>query len=119
MTTLASSDFLLFLGRFHPLVLHLPIGLFAGVAALEALGLVMHKLPRSRRFFTEMEHKAEGALHLPLPGLEGAARLTLGLAALSAVLAATLGLMLASSGQFSGDDFTWHKWLGIALAAAG
>ena len=106
MTTLAASDFLLFLGRFHPLVLHLPIGLLAGAAALEALGMVMHKLPRLRRLFTEIEHKADGALGIHLPGLEGATRLTLALAALSAVVAAALGLMLASTGQFSGENTT-------------
>src|SRR5688572_33407225 len=40
------SDFALFLGRFHPLAVHLPIGFVLLVAAAEALSFVPRFRPR-------------------------------------------------------------------------
>ncbi len=100
------SDPILFFGRFHPLVLHLPIGLLAGAAFLETALLALRRL--SRRTGSDAQQAR--------PGLEAAIRVTLILAAGAACMAALLGLMLAARGDFSGDSFTWHKWLGIATA---
>lgn len=111
-------DFVLFLGRFHPLVLHLPIGLLAAVAFLELAAFSLRHVKPVRRLFHSGQEKLEHSLHLHLPGLEVAIRVVLVLAALSAVLAAVLGLMLAARGEFAGSDFTLHKWLGLATAAA-
>lgn len=92
MALLLQSDFGLFLGHFHPLVVHLPIGflLLAGI---------FYFLGRKRKY--EYLNKA-----LPL---------TLGLSALSSVTAVGFGLLLANSGSYEGDSLFWHKWLGIGV----
>jgi len=89
---LLQSDFSLFIGHFHPLVVHLPIGflLLAGVF-----------------FFIGKNRKYE-YLNKALP-------LTLGLSALSSVVAIVFGLLLANSGNYGGDSLFWHKWLGISV----
>jgi uncharacterized membrane protein len=88
------SDAVVFLGRFHPLVVHLPIGLLL-------LAFLMEFLGRTKRF-------AE---------LRPAVSFTLFLGALSALVSVSAGLLLAASGGYSGDDLWWHKWLGIGVAA--
>ncbi|MEZ4699535.1 MAG: c-type cytochrome domain-containing protein [Rhodothermales bacterium] len=88
------SDWIVFFGRFHPLVVHLPIGLLL-------LAFLMEYLSRGKRF-------AE---------LKPAVSFTLFLGALSAVGAVCAGLLLAASGDYGGDDIWWHKWLGIGVAA--
>ncbi|MEN9362171.1 MAG: hypothetical protein RL095_3706 [Verrucomicrobiota bacterium] len=88
------SDFLLFVGRFHPLIVHLPIGLLAVHPLLEL-----------------------AAWKLKKPGLDTACRINLGLCAASAVGAVIVGLCLASNGSYGGDSFALHKKLGFALAA--
>src|SRR6476620_2754980 len=110
------SDPILFLGRFHPLVLHLPIGLLAGVAFLESALLTLRLFPRLRQRLVKAEASLEHALHMHLPGLEAAARVILAFAAVAACGAALLVLMLAARGDFSGPSFVWHKWLGIGTA---
>ena len=88
------SDFSLFLGRFHPGVVHLPIGiLFIGIL-LEFL---------SRRW------KSLGAPVF----------LLLFLGAWAAILAAVVGLFLAQNGGYDPRTIFWHKFLGILLAFAG
>ncbi|MEN8661510.1 MAG: c-type cytochrome domain-containing protein [Lentimonas sp.] len=84
-----------FLGRFHPAVLHLPIGLFFGLFVLEIVAL------RQRS-----DASARSALVL------------VWLMAVTSVLTAYLGLLLASGGDYSGDTLWWHKCLGIIFAAA-
>ncbi len=83
-------------GRLHPLVLHLPIGLAVGLAALELLA-------RARR--------AELA-----PALRSAAAVVV---AASAVLAATSGYVLGTEEEYGGGGVVLerHKKLGIAIAA--
>lgn len=92
MILLQQSDFGLFLGHFHPLVVHLPIGflLLAGI---------FYYLGRKTKY--EYLNKA-----LPL---------TLGLSAISSVAAVGFGLLLANSGNYVGDSLFWHKWLGIGV----
>jgi uncharacterized membrane protein len=89
------GDFSQFLGRFHPLVVHLPIGLVLLVAALEFAGL-----------FQRGKH------------LQAAAGFVLGLAAASALVSVSLGWLLAWSGGYEGPLVRRHMWGGIALAAA-
>ena len=82
-----------FIGRFHPLVVHFPIALILLVPILEVAGL-------NSRF----------------PYLRASAAFVLGLATLSATVAAILGWCLARSGGYSGTLLTQHMWGGISLA---
>ena len=84
-----------FVGRFHPLAVHLPIALLLLVAVLELAGLT-----RSGRH------------------LQQAAGFVLALAAASSLGAVFLGWMLGRSGGYEGALVTRHMWGGISLAAA-
>jgi len=88
------GDFSQFVGRFHPLAVHLPIALVLLVALLECAGL-----------FQSRKH------------LQAGAGFVLGLATASAVAAAFLGWMLGRSGGYEGALVTRHMWGGISLAA--
>ncbi|HZQ94491.1 MAG TPA: c-type cytochrome domain-containing protein [Candidatus Sulfotelmatobacter sp.] len=83
-----------FIGRFHPLVVHFPIAFLSLAPILELAG-------RSVRFSY----------------LRLSSGFVLGLATLSATLAAWLGWCLARSGGYSGPLLKQHMWGGIALAA--
>lgn len=83
-----------FLGRFHPVILHLPIGLFLGLLVIE--------------FFS---------LRKCSSSCDRAAQILVWLMTLTSMLTAYLGLLLASSGDYSGDTLWWHKWLGVAFSA--
>ncbi len=82
-----------FLGRFHLLALHLPIGLLLLIPVLEIAG-------RAR------------------PALREAAGFVLGLAFASCLLAMTLGYLLAHGGGDTGPVLTRHMAGGIALTIA-
>ena len=84
------ADWQQFLGRFHPLAVHLPIGLILMVPLLEIAG----------RF---------------RPALREAAAFVLGLAFISCLGALTLGFLLAYGGGNSGEVLTRHMWGGIGL----
>lgn len=84
---------LYFLGRFHPMVLHFPIGLLAALVLLEIVTL-----------------GAKGSSN-------GAKWLLLVLGAGSAVVAAVFGLFLSWSSSYDEDLVFWHQWTGIAVAA--
>jgi len=84
-----------FVGRFHPLAVHLPIALVLLVAVLELAGL-----------FRSGKH------------LAGAAGFVLALAAASSLAAVFLGWMLGRSGGYEGALVARHMWGGISLAAA-
>lgn len=81
-------DFGLFLGRFHPLLVHLPIGIL-----LLAVGLEWWPGDRMRT----------------------AIRLSWAAGAISAVVTAFCGWLLAGEAG-GGDGLFWHKWLGISVA---
>jgi uncharacterized membrane protein len=85
-----------FLGRFHPLAVHIPIALFLLVPLLEAAAFVR-------------EHRH----------LRQAAGFVLGLATIAAITSAWLGWLLAWSGGYEGSLVTRHMWGGVSLAAAG
>jgi uncharacterized membrane protein len=84
-----------FFGRFHPLLVHLPIGFLVLLGLLELLALN----PR----------RAQLAL---------ATGTILWLAVLGAFASATCGWLLAWNGSYGGAAFAWHKWLGTGLAVA-
>ncbi|MEZ4826196.1 MAG: c-type cytochrome domain-containing protein [Bacteroidia bacterium] len=89
-----TPDFVIFLGRFHPLVVHLPIGFLL-------IAFVMEILSRRKKF----EAFRESVAFILLLG------------ALSAVLSVILGLMLAQGGGYNETTLGLHKWLGIGVAA--
>jgi len=84
------ADLEQFIGRFHPLAVHLPIGFLVLVPTLEIAG----------RF---------------RPALRASAAFVLGLAFASCLLALILGLLLAHGGGSAGSAVTQHMWSGIAL----
>ncbi len=85
----------LFLGRFHLVLLHLPIGILLLLAALEVAC-------RFQRF----------------KGLAAARGFIIGLAAISAAVTAGLGWLLATAGGYNADLLFWHRWLGTGVAVA-
>ena len=89
------SDIVLFFGRFHPLILHLPIGFLAIAFLLEILS-------RFDRFKSYQ------------PAVEPILLLGAG----SAVIAAGLGYLLAQGGGYNDDLLALHQWLGIGVAVA-
>ena len=90
---LGAVDWLAAVGRLHPLLLHLPIGLLVALCAVEAL--------RRARGRTEVD-ASRGVL--------------VSLLALTAFLAALTGWLLHESDDY-GDPVDLHEWLGIALMA--
>ncbi|ARA93410.1 hypothetical protein AWN76_009755 [Rhodothermaceae bacterium RA] len=89
----APPDWALFLGRMHPLVVHLPIALLVLAAVMEWLG----RWPR-------------------FEALQAATSFVLGLGALSAVGAVAVGHLLALGGGYDEATLAWHRWSGIAVA---
>jgi hypothetical protein len=90
------ADPVLFLGRFHPLVVHLPIGVVVLVAAAEVVS-----------FFPRLGPRVDPAIGLTLPVL-----------AVSALAAFILGHMLARDGGFAPRALTLHRRLEL-LAVIG
>lgn len=86
-------DLVRFLGRFHPVVLHLPIGIFSLVLLQEMWGLVSRKYP-------------------------GAGLLAVFAGVVSAVVAVLLGFLLYQGGGFEGELVEDHLWGGIIFACA-
>ena len=84
-----------FFGRFHPLMVHLPIALILLVPLLEFAGLA-----------------ARFAFLRPSAGV------ILGLATFTALLATGLGWLLAWSGGYHGATVTHHFWGGVLLSCA-
>lgn len=88
------DDLVRFFGHFHPLVLHLPIGIFLLIILQEFLGL-FHPEMAQRRVF---------------PVFLGTA---------SAVMAMLLGFLLYHGGGFEGSELAEdHMWGGIVFACA-
>jgi uncharacterized membrane protein len=89
------SQWLQFLGHFHPIAVHLPIAILILVPLIELAG-------RSRYF-----------PHL-LPSVD----FLLGVATCGAIAAVGLGWCLARSGSYSGRLVEQHMWGGISVAGA-
>ncbi len=90
MTLLSLSGFL---GRFHPVLVHLPIGILL-------LGIILHWLSRKQKY----------AAFKPAIG----ATLVLGI--ISAILSCISGWMLAQGAEYNEETLDQHRWLGITVA---
>jgi len=87
------SDSSLFFGRFHPLIVHLPIGILMVAALLELLS----RMPSLRgRYDT-------GVLTLLYIGVW------------TSILAAVAGLYLAQGGRYAASELMWHKRMGVLV----
>jgi len=86
-------DILLFIGRLHPLLVHLPIGMLAALAALE----IAARFPRFKN-------------------AAASAGFILALAAPLAVVTAACGWLLSLAGGYDVNLLAWHKWLGTGTA---
>ena len=84
------ADYALFFGRFHPLIVHLPIGFLL-------LAVVLEVWPGDR--------------------VRPAIKVAWVVGALSAVAAAVAGWLLASGGGYGGQTLFWHRWAGVTVAA--
>ncbi len=89
---LLESSFSLFIGRFHPVIVHLPIGFLL-------LGALME-------FFNSKVRSKN---------MDAAILFSFRLGALSAFLAAFMGWLLAGEGGYNESHLFWHKWLGITV----
>jgi len=87
-------DFELFFGRFHPLIVHLPIGFLLLAILFKALDLQSGTLT-----------------------YRPALKVTLLLSVVIALLTCMTGLLLSWSGTYPADELFLHKWSGIGLAA--
>lgn len=85
-------DLWLFLGRFHPVVVHLPIGFLILAGLMELLA--------SRKGFEK---------------LNSAVSFSLFWGALAGVISVVFGLLLASSGEYDEGSLYWHRFLGIVV----
>lgn len=86
-------DIITFFGRFHPLIVHLPIGTLLAA-------ILIAFLSRKKKY------------SFLAPALD----FVLLLGAISAALACVLGYMLSWAGDYNPDGLFWHKWGGILLA---
>src|SRR5262245_11201120 len=84
-----------FLGRLHPVVVHLPIGIFLLLAGIEFVGW----FPRGPRL------------------TEGQRTFVLALGFLIAVATALFGWLLAREGGYNADLLDRHQWSGFTFAA--
>ncbi|HEX7469234.1 MAG TPA: c-type cytochrome domain-containing protein [Verrucomicrobiae bacterium] len=87
------SEIIQFLGRLHPMLVHLPIGFLVLLAALEALGL-----------FPKFKH------------VTAASRIIVALAIPATVFSAAFGWLLAWNGDYDTQLLFLHRWTGTSLA---
>ncbi len=81
-----------FIGRFHPLLVHLPIGILL-------LAILIEWLPARK----------------PFKLVRRSIRFILWIGFLSAVLSGATGYLLSLSGDYETDAVMWHQYSGIAL----
>lgn len=86
------SNIGLFFGRFHPLIVHLPIGILLFAALLELLATVRKN-----------------------DALQVAIKVALLTGAFCASLAALAGYFLSTAGGYDQSLLFWHQWLGISI----
>ncbi len=87
------AEILTFIGRFHPLLVHLPVGFLFVAFLLEIFS----------RFnaYRELRHAVTFILLLGV---------------ISSVVSAVMGYFLSLSGGYEEDTLFWHQWLGIGVA---
>ncbi len=83
------NTFIFFLGRFHPIILHLPIGALIVLFFMELIDSVNSKL-----------------------NLESACNILLWFSVVSIIPTLLLGFLLGSSGNYDDELLNSHKWLG-------
>ena len=83
-----------FLGRFHPLIVHLPIGILMMAAILQLIAIKSTKFKNL---------------------LDPAISITLFWGGLSSIGAVSIGWLLSLQGGYDTDTLFWHKWLGITV----
>ncbi|MEM6644432.1 MAG: c-type cytochrome domain-containing protein [Bacteroidota bacterium] len=88
-------DLELFFGRFHPLIVHLPIGFLLLAALMEGLAVLYKK---------------------KFGNLNAAIGIALLLGGIGAVASAVIGYLLAGAGGYDESTLELHKWMGIGLA---
>ncbi|HRP58383.1 c-type cytochrome domain-containing protein [Agriterribacter sp.] len=88
------TDWSLFFGSFHPLIVHIPIGILLFAALLNGIAAVK-------------KNKT----------LEFSAGLALLVGSLGSALAAASGYFLSAGGGYDAGTLFWHQWIGIAVAA--
>ncbi len=86
MLLLLSHWIIELMGKFHPLLVHFPIGLLIGAFILEGVAR-----------FQKQENKYVGMVYL---------------GAVSALVTAIMGQLLAQSGDYQGELINQHQWLG-------
>lgn len=86
------SDFMIFVGRFHPLIVHLPIGFLL-------LASIAHFTTRWPKFYA----------------IKPFLKYLWGLGAISTALAVVLGYLLSLSGDYNDNTLFWHKWSGVVV----
>src|SRR6186713_2784544 len=84
-----------FIGKFHPLFVHLPIGFLVLLGIFEML-----------------------AVRSPKQHLTESSRVVLLLTLPITVASITTGWLLASSGDYDVSSIFWHRWLGTGLGVA-
>jgi len=84
-----------FIGKFHPLFVHLPIGFLVLLGIFEML-----------------------AVRSPKQHLTESSRVVLVLTFPITVASIITGWLLAGSGDYDGSNVFWHRWLGTALGVA-
>ena len=89
--TFESSSFVLFIGRFHPIFLHLPVGILTLLCLFE----LICSTERGEQKFGE------------------ASLLMLVLGSAGAVLAVFAGIMLSREGGYAGGNFSLHQTMGL------
>lgn len=88
---MTDPDLITFIGRFHPVLVHAPIGSLLLLATMEVVGLGRNSLR-------------------PSIGLR---RVALGFAVVASVAAGTCGWLLGESGNYDPSMLDWHRWLGV------
>ena len=83
------NTFVFFVGRFHPLILHLPIGTLVALFFMELFNAFFPKL-----------------------NLDAACKILLWFSVITILPTTLLGFMLASSGSYDDELLNTHKWLG-------
>ena len=95
-----SSRYLLFAGKFHPVILHIPIALMILIVPF-SLYLQFKKRQEFESGDDSFSSLFEGVLYS---------------VALICTATAILGFFLAAGGNYDQESLRFHKWLGVALA---
>ena len=86
------DNLITFLGRFHPLIVHLPIGFLLMAGLLQLFSIKKKKL-----------------------NLNPAIAFTLLWGTIASIGAVVIGWLLSLQGGYDADTLFWHKWLGILV----